>query len=187
MKSALMLGVNPNAKREENDYYATNPQALKTALPYLRDCGLSNDVWECACGGGHLSKVLIDNGYNVYSTDSIDRGYGLVQDFLQSDIKWSGDILTNPPFKLAENFVEKAFSVIDNGHKVFLFLKVQFLESKKRKELFSKYPLKHLLVYSERQQCAKNAEFDKYKATTQCYCWFVFEKGYKGEPTIRWI
>ena len=189
MKAALMLGVNPNAKREENDFYATNPKAMELALPYLRNGGLSQKVWECACGQGHLANVLLEHGFDVYSTDLIDRGFGEVKDFLSIDGSncYDIDIVTNPPFKLAEKFVEKGMDLITDGHRVCLFLKVQFLESKNRYKLFKKYPLKELLVYSERQQCAKDAEFEKYTATTQCYCWFVFEKGYSGKPTIDWI
>ena len=189
MKAGLMLGVNPNTKREENDFYATNPKAMELALPFLERCGLSKIVWECACGKGHLSKVLLQHGYDVVSTDLINRGFGDVQDFLKTEgsNSYDCDIVTNPPFKLADKFIEKGMDLITNGHKVCLFLKVQFLESKSRYFLFKNNPLKKLLVYSERQQCAKDAEFEKYTATTQCYCWFVFEKGYKGEPTIDWI
>ena len=188
MKSALMLGVNPNAIREENDFYATNPKALKTAIPLLEEVGLDTNVWECACGMGHLSEVLKENGYNVKSTDLIDRGYcDETLDFLKCTESFNGDILTNPPFKLAKEFIEKSFELIPNGNKVFLFLKIQFLESKQRKEMFEKYPLKHLLVYSERQQCAKDADFEHLKAKTQCYAWYVFEKGYTELPTIMWI
>lgn len=189
MKAGLMLGVNPNAEREENDFYATNPKALKLALPQLEEIGLSKNVWECACGEGHLSEVLKQNGYKVISTDLIDRGYGEVLDFLSVNgtNKYDLDILTNPPFKKAEEFVAKGMELITQGHKLFLFLKVQFLEGKRRYKMFKNYPLKKLLVYSERQQCAKDAEFEKYTATTQCYCWFCFEKGYNGEPTIDWI
>lgn len=188
MKSALMLGVNPNAEREEHDYYATNPHAMEIALPFLEKIGISKNLWECACGEGHLSRVLVSHGYNVKSTDLIDRGYGIGNvNFLETTEHWHGDIITNPPFKYAKEFVEKGFELIDNGNKLFLFLKIQFLESKSRKKLFEKYPLKHLLVYSKRQQCAKNADFEHLKATTQCYCWFVFEKGYKGDSNILWI
>ena len=81
MKSALMLGVNPNAIREKNDFYATNPHALEIAMPIFKDI-LHNNVWECACGQGHLSEVLKDNGYNVKSTDLVDRGYGGLRIFL---------------------------------------------------------------------------------------------------------
>ena len=187
MKAALMLGVNPNAEREKNDFYATDPRAMEVAMPFFEDIGLADSVWECACGEGHLSEVLKKHGYNVYSSDLVDRGYGDVVDFLNCNDCFTGDIVTNPPFKFAEQFVDKGMSLITDGHKVCLFLKVQFLESKSRKLLFNRHPLKHLMVYSERQKCAKNAEFDKYTATTQCYCWFVFEKGYVGEPTIKWI
>lgn len=188
MKSALMLGVNPNAEREENDFYATCPSAIITVLDKFKEIGISKNIWECACGKGHISEVLKENGYNVYSTDLIDRGYADKQeDFLTTQNHFDGDIVTNPPFKLAKEFVEKAFTLIDDGSKVALFLKVQFLESKERKKLFMEYPLKHLIVYSQRQLCAKNAEFEKYTSTTQCYCWFVFEKGYGGKPTIDWV
>lgn len=188
MKSALMLGVNPNSKREINDFYATNPHALDIALPILKAVGMDNNLWECACGMGHLSNKLIENGFSVKSMDLIDRGYGETNvDFLKCNERFNGDIITNPPFKLAEDFVKKGFELIEPHRKVILFLKVQFLESKSRKQLFKKYPLKHLLVYSERQQCAKDADFEHLNATTQCYCWYVFEKEYVGFPTIMWI
>ena len=61
-------------EREENDYYATQP----IAIDKLRETGelTCNSIWECACGQGHLSKRLESFGYNVKSTDLIDRGYG---------------------------------------------------------------------------------------------------------------
>lgn len=148
---------------------------------------MSKNVWECACGQGHLSEVLKENGYTVKSTDLIDRGYGEVQDFLTCHEPFNGDILTNPPFKSASDFVRKGFMLVPNGNKICLFLRIQFLEGKERKQLFKDYPLKHLLVYSERQLCAKDAAFKMYKATLQCYAWFIFEKGYTGQPTIDWI
>ena len=186
MNSVLALCISPEAIREKNDFYATNPHALEIAMPIFKSI-LHKNVWECACGQGHLSEVLKSNGYNVKSTDLVDRGYGEVQDFLTCNDKFDGDILTNPPFKLAEQFVEKSFELINEGNYVIFFLKVQFLESKSRKQMFEKYPLKYLIVNSERQQCAKDADFEHLKATTQCYCWYVFQKGYTGEPIIKWL
>ncbi len=62
-------------ERITNDFYATNP----AAIDYLLSGGaeLSHDLWECACGAGHLSKRLIELGYNVTSTDLIYRGFGI--------------------------------------------------------------------------------------------------------------
>ena len=192
-----MLGVNPNAVREDNDFYATDPYALEVALPLFKGMGLSNNVWECACGKGHLAEVLRKNNFNVRSTDLVNRGYGEVLDFLATTELYDGDILTNPPFKLAKQFIEKSMEVLPIGRKAFMFLKIQFLETETRKKLFEKYPPKFVIINSERISCAMNGEFDKYfkfdevkrKYTggTQCYCWFVFEKGYQGKPTIGWI
>jgi len=100
---------------------------------------------------------------------------------------WNGDILTNPPFILAEQFVEKAMSLLEKGNRLYLFLKIQFLESKARKILFEKYPPKYIYINSERQHTARNGDFEKYTLGTLCFCWFVWEKGFTGEPTIRWI
>lgn len=191
MKSGLMLGVNPNTERQKEDFYATEPKALELFIKKLEEDGvyIRHEVWEPACGMKHLSKVLEDKGITVRSSDIIDRGVGaLIEDFLESNILWYGDILTNPPFNLAEKFVEKGNEILkEDGSKLFLFLKIQFLEGKKRKELFKKYPPKYVYCYSARQKCARDGEFDKYTATTQFYAWFVWEKGFSGETVIRWI
>lgn len=189
MKSKMMLATN-GSEREENDFYATHPSAVKLFLQRAKETNLklNNSVWECACGQGHISEVLKEYGYDVYSTDLINRGYGTCCDFINNDYtEWQGDILTNPPYKLAEEFLQKGMNLLQDGNKLIMFLKVQFLESKGRKELFDKYPPKYVYVHSERQQCSKNADFEQYKCTTLCFCWYVWEKGFNGEPTIRWI
>ena len=182
-----MLGVNTAAQREQNDYYATDPKAIEIALPILVECGLCNDVWECACGAGHISEVLKQHGYNVKSTDLVDRGYGEVSDFLKCSDTFNGDILTNPPFRHAVEFIRHGMQLISPGRKLFLFLKIQFLESKQRKQLFAEYPPRYVVVYSERQQTAKNAEFEKYSAASLCFAWFIFERGFTGRPEILWV
>jgi len=189
VKSGLMLGVNPKAKREENDFYATNPKALRLLLNKLKQDNiiLNNNIWECSCGQGHLSKELLDNGYKVISSDLIDRGYGEVKDFLKCKDKFNGDILTNPPFKLAEDFIEKSMNLLSKGNKLILFLKIQFIEGQRRNKLFKKYNIKYVYAHSSRQQCSKNADFEHLNATTQFYAWFIFEKGYVGDTILRWL
>ena len=125
-------------ERETNDYYATDPIALELLLEKEK---FSNNVWECACGEGHLSEVLQSNGYNVFSSDLINRGYGVGGiDFLKCNKPFDGDIITNPPYKFALDFVKKALELITPGHKVAMFLKVQFLEGKERGKFFAASP-----------------------------------------------
>lgn len=164
-------------------------------LRLMRCCAggveLNHRVWECSAGQGHLSERLIQLGYEVRSTDLIDRGYGTGGvDFLQENEIWDGDILTNPPYKYAKEFIEHAMELIPDGRKVFMFLKLQFLEGKGRKELFEKYPPRVVYVSRSRILCAKNGMFDEMRAaggSAVAYAWYEFQKGYKGVSIIKWI
>lgn len=189
----VMLGAsNHSSKNRQNeDYYATDPEALKLFLDKLNkdNIVLNHKIWECACGAGHLSEILKARNYDVVSTDLINRGYG--DDYIDF-LEYKGeqldlDILTNPPYKYAKEFVEKALEIVKCGNHVVMFLKIQFLEGQARLKMFKKYPPKYVYVNSKRQLCAMNGEFQKYTATAICYCWFLWEKGFKGEPVIRWI
>ena len=173
-------------EREANDFYATDPKALELLLDMEQ---FDRNVWECACGQGHLAEVLNARGYLVKSTDLIDRGYGESGiDFLKCTETFDGDIITNPPYKYAKEFVEKALEVITDGHRVAMFLKIQFLEGKARRKMFEKYPPKTIYVSSGRLCCALGGDFEKYaKSNAVTYAWFIWEKGFTGEPTIRWF
>ena len=175
--------------RETHYFYATD----HCAIDYLLAGGvkLSRNIWEPSCGEGHLSKRLEELGYNVKSTDLIYRNYGDGGiDFLQCQEKFAGDILTNPPYSLAQRFVEHALELIPDGNKVIMFLKLTFLEGKKRRVLFDRQCLKTLYVSSGRILCAKNGDFEgirKSGGSAVAYGWFVFEKGFCGDPIIKWI
>ena len=175
-------------ERESNDYYATEPKAAELLLE-VED--LHTAIWECACGEGHLAEVFKRHGYTVKATDLIDRGYGCGGvDFLKENIRFYGDIVTNPPYKYAREFVEHAIDTVADGYKVCMFLKLQFLEGKARRALFDTYPPKRIYVASGRLLCAKNGDFEKMKAgggSAVAYAWFVWEKGYTGDTVVKWI
>ena len=171
--------------RAEHDYYATDPKAAKLLLEVEPDL---NDIWECACGEGHLAKVFDNAGKLAKASDLINRGYGdFFADFLNPETFWNGDIVTNPPYKYALEFVKQAIKVIAWKRKVCMFLKLTFLEGKARKEFFKQYPPKTIYVCSGRIKCALNGDFDAIGSSAACYAWFVWEKGFTGKPTIEWI
>lgn len=171
--------------REENDFYATEPKAAELLLEIMPEL---NNIWECACGEGHLAKVFDDVKKLAKATDLIDRGYGITEDFLlYSKPYHNGDIVTNPPYKYAQEFVEHALELIDEGRYVCMFLKVLFLESRSRKELFEKYPPKIIYVSSSRINCAKNGDFNAYSSSAVAYAWYIWQKGYAGDTIVKWI
>lgn len=94
----------------------------------------------------------------------------------------------SPTYSKAQEFVEHALDISSDGCKVAMFLKIQFLEGKARRDLFEKYPPKTIYVSSSRLRCAMNGDFEKYaKSTAVCYAWYVWVKGYTGDTVIKWI
>lgn len=191
-KSAFKtLGSSHHSKedREENDYYATDPRAVEMLL-YLED--FDKNVLEPCCGQGHISKLLESKGFTVLSQDLIERGFGTGGiDFLKQDnISFKGDIITNPPYKFAKEIIEKSLDIIPFGNKVAMFLKLTFLEGKGRKTFFEENPPKTVYVSRSRINCAKNGDFEGQRisgGSAVCYAWYVWEKGFNGETTLKWF
>lgn len=181
--STLGASNHSSDDREQNDFYATEPKAVELLL---KEETFTQIVLEPACGKGHISEALKKDGYVVFSYDKIARGYGGVKDFFTVQ-KWEYDIITNPPYKIAMEFIEKALSIVPEKRKVAMFCRLLFLEGQKRKKLFLEQPPKIVYVSSGRLKCAKNGDFEKYGSSAQAYAWYVWEKGFKGSTTIKWI
>lgn len=176
-------------ERSKNDFYATPPLAVKKLLELEK---FSDTIWEPACGMNHIAYEFLNAGYNVRTSDIVDmigNGTVIIEDFLKNEVVRDMDIVTNPPYKYATEFVEKAMESITDGHKVAMFLKLQFLEGKKRKALFEKYPPKTIYVASSRFGCSETGEFDETGNTGSAiaYCWYIWEKGYKGDTILKWF
>ena len=189
----VILGASNHCEgdRQTEDYYATDPIVINNLKESFE---IPNNIWECACGEGHLSKRLEELGHNVYSTDLIDRGYGEGNvDFLKTEELPEGIdcILTNPPYKYAMEFILHSLDLLNDGQYCIMFLKTTFLEGKKRyNELFTKYPPKYMFQFVNRIICAKNGDFDamiKGGGSSVAYAWFIWEKGFKGDTIVKWI
>lgn len=181
------LGASSHAieEREKDDYYATEPKAIRLLMELEP---FNKKIWEPACGEGHLSEEMKNFGCEIWNTDLVDRGYGEVLDFLESNVEWDGDIITNPPYKYAQAFVEKAYNSLKPGGKLALFMGIQFVEGKGRGNFLKQYPIKKVYVSSSRLNCAKNGDFAKYKGNSaRCYAWYIWEKGYEGPTEMKWF
>lgn len=182
-----LAGTSASRDRVEEDYYATPPESTQALLNLEK---FEGNVLEPCCGEGHMSEVLKKNGFKVISTDLVDRGYGEgIKDFLKDDFQTYDNVITNPPYKYAKEFIEKSLKVTTG--KVAMFCKIQLLEGVSRRKMFKETPLKTVYVFTKRQNPWRNGspvdENGKKWASTMCFAWFVWEHGYKGEPTIKWI
>lgn len=194
LNGGKIAGGNPKNKRVENDFYATNPKAVEMLFEKEEFYG---DFLEPCVGQGHIAKS-IQVKYpkaHIECCDIVDRGYPntLVCDFIEHDFlnQKFNSIITNPPYSLAKEFLEKGMEVLENNGKIAMFLKIQFLEGEKRREMFQKYPPKYIYVFTKRMATFNNGqELDdngKKWATTMCHAWFIWEKGFMGEPVVRWL
>lgn len=130
-------------EREGDDFYATDPKAIDILLDY-QEVSLPRRVWEPSCGTGCLSERLRERGFEVVSTDLIDRGYGEggVNFFAQQQVPEGVEcIITNPPYKYATEYVKHSLSLLPDGGWLCLFLKTTFAEGQQRFfEIFSPTP-----------------------------------------------
>jgi hypothetical protein len=183
LKRAQSL-VGTSDGRPSDDWYPTPVMATEALLRVEK---FSGSVLEPACGDGAISKIFEAHGFIVKSTDLINRGYGEAPyDFVSKDYPFNADnIITNPPFSLAQEFIE--CSLERTTQKVVMLGKLQLLESAKRKTLFETTPLEKVWIFSKRITMARNGEYEKYSSSMICFAWFVWNHKYRGEPKIGWI
>lgn len=143
-------------------------------------------ILEPCCGSGAISAILkreLDN--HVRSQDLHDHGYGTSGiDFLSFEGFQFGNVITNPPYRYAQEFVERSLDMADN--KVAMLLKIQFLEGARRRGMFERTPLKTVHVFSKRLKIYKEGMESK-SSTMMCFAWFVWDHAYRGPATINWI
>lgn len=179
-------------RHPDGDYYATEPAAAHDLMRIEPDI---RHIWEPACGGGHLAKEFLRMGKLAHATDIVDRGWvrqeGTV-DFLRYDGPWTpfpGDVVTNPPYDLALEFVLKALDTVEQDRYVAMFLPLTFMETHRRyQSLFSRTPPIRIWPYVKRRHCALNADFETYGHNNmKAYAWYVWQKGNYSKTELKWI
>jgi len=195
-----LVGSNPSIKRVEYDYYATPFESTENLMKKEKFTG---NLWLEPCiGQGHIAKIILKyypniklDGIDIIKRNLIFKNPNLnfqQKDFLKFKTNNKYDnIITNPPYSIAQKFLEKSMELVKDEGKIALFLKIQFLEGIKRKQMFKKYPPKFIHVFSKRQTPMRNGSaFDangKKWNNTMCFAWFVWEKGNEEFPIIKWI
>ncbi len=179
-------GFKPTTKRRADldgpDFFPTPAWATHALVENER---FEGTIWECACGDGAMARVLEEAGYKVRATDLYGRGHGETGvDFLKSTRKVD-NIVTNPPYNVAEAFVAQGLKLARN--KFALLLRLAFLEGANRANtIFLKHPPARVWIFSERITFyMKGAE--RAGSGTTAYAWFVWDKHAKGPTELKWF
>lgn len=181
-----LIGANLG-NREKDDFYATPPGCTEALLAVEKFDG---PIWEPACGDGAIAKVLANNGHQVFASDLVARGYEGAggHDFLMEWQSRAPNIITNPPFKNATQFVRHALSLTTG--KVAMLLKVGFLEGVERAAVYDNAPFARLWIFRRRVSFLRGGTESvsmNGAGGMIAYGWFVWEHGYTGKPTLGWI
>lgn len=167
------------------DDFPTPPWATRALCEHLG--GLSDYTCrEPAANRGHMVKPLSEYFAEVEASDIHDYGAGYpVADYLFGPppplVDWT---ITNPPFRLAEQFIARALDTSRIG--VAVIVRSAFLESVGRyNSLFSKRPPSLVLQFAERVVMHKGKLSAK-GSTATAYCWLVWRKGGHG-TAFDWI
>jgi hypothetical protein len=142
-------------------------------------------VAEPACGEGHMARVLREYFNEVFAADVHDYGFGEVEDFLWPSERRFGWAITNPPFRLGEQFVLNALERAQDG--CAFLVRTAFLESRGRYEnMFSKFPPSEILQFAERVPMFKG-RVDEFGSTATAYCWLIWRKGHYQTTQFHWL
>jgi hypothetical protein len=172
------------------DDFPTPPWATRALIEHILDAKAELRRLTClepACGAGHMAKVLHEYFGKVQSADAYEYGYGELRDFLvgpheANSADW---VITNPPFRLAEEFVLQAMQIARRG--VAILARSVFLESVGRYDgIFRQMPPTKFAQFVERVPMIKG-RLDRKATTATGYAWLVWEKPSQGLPRLMWV
>jgi hypothetical protein len=185
-----MSNPQPTTKRRVDtdgpDFYPTPGWATVALLDAEKFDG---PIWEPACGDGAMSEVLRAAGYMVVSSDLHNRGYGTWGlDFLtdnRAELAAIPNIVTNPPYALAAQFLDRALAHATG--KVALLLRLAFLEgSRRERSIFRTRPPARVYVFSERITFYPSG-IQTAGSGTVAYAWFVWDQAHHGPTELHWL
>ena len=132
------MGIEKARKKNGSDIYYTPKWVIEKVITLLPKPDKDFVIWECMCGEGHISKYLIEKGYNVISTD-IKNGEEFNFLTYEPNQEYS-IILTNPAFSIKNKVLKRCYEL---KKPFLLLLPIMALESKVRIEMFKKYGISY--------------------------------------------
>ena len=172
------------------DFFPTPPWATRALLSHVlgltSDEFLSSSAWDPCCGEGHMIGPLAEYFWEAHGSDVFDYGKGFaVADFLDDRSRRADWIITNPPFKIAEQIALCALDLADVG--VAMLVRSVWLEGTGRYErLFRTRPPSVVAQFCERVPMTKG-RWDPAASTATSYAWVVWRAGPPAAPIFTWI
>ena len=179
------------ARRDRNIRDQFYPTPLEATRALLSVEAFDGDIWEPACGEGHIAKVLFNAGHSVVSTDLNDRGFGVAGvDFLAQRSARAKHIVTNPPYGhgLADAFIAKALRFCrQTGGTVAMLLNLASLCHVSRTAWWRANPPARLYAIDSVVCWPEADRAPPRHFTENRYVWAVWTPGFRGRPAFLWL
>ncbi len=170
------------------DAYFSPPEAALSLL-HIEAQYLPKFIWEPAAGDGAIVRPFLSAGFRVIASDLIDYGLDGCQvglDYLKAKpIRESHGIVTNPPYKLAMKFAEKA---LRETFYLALLLRTNFLESTARLAFFREHQPARIWISSRRLPMMHRHGWQGPRAPSNtCFAWFVWDERSDQKRVVDWF
>jgi hypothetical protein len=165
-----------------DDYYQTPREATYALLKAFK---VPNAVYEPACGAGAIVNILRAEGHTVHASDLVDRGCpdSSVSNFLEQTKPIPGvDVcLTNPPFKIAHEFIRKSRELYPM---TIMLLRLAFLESMKRSDILDAGDLSKVMLFRRRLPFMHRENYTGKRNSNSAmpFCWMVWSRDHHSGP-----
>ena len=177
------MGERPSEyTRDENDWYVEPSwciDALRLSVQF------KGSIHDPCCGMGTIPNMLGATG-----SDLIDRGYGYEQQDFMSDLRAYNNIVTNPPYGIAQSVIEHALKITKN--KVAALVQTKFLASQRRHGLFHRREMQKVIMFSRRPSMPPGEMLRTHGESIRGggsidFCWCIWDQDHIGSTTIEWV
>lgn len=174
---------NASGKRKESDFYET-PYALTRLFLDTKELSPNETTLEPACGGGAITRMLREYGFKNVISGDIQQGL----DFMDNKVPVE-QIITNPPYSLAYEFIKHAKEITLG--KICFLLPLSYLHGKQRFDdiwMDKTFPLKKVYVFTRYPMLGEPIRDDgRFNTGMVVYAWYVWERGYRGQAELAWL
>ena len=174
-----MSSTKRGSARSDLDHYDTPKYTIQSLLDVH---SIRYPVLEPCAGNLAISNMLTEGVVYTNDINELSPAKRNVDYLDKTGFRFFGykTIITNPPFNIAQQIIERALEDVHEGGEVIMLLRLNFLGANIRKQFWQDVPLKHIYVLSKRPRFHGSGDSVE-------YAWFIFERGYTGKATIEVI
>jgi hypothetical protein len=186
-----------NYARAAHDWYVEPRWCVEQLADAVDFAG--HTIWDPCAGGGTIPDTFAARDIRTLASDVVERRPNFLDGihdataecapiWLRPGVRLS--VVTNPPFKMAEQITRRMLALAD--HRVCVLQQLSFLASAARHRLFTEFPPSDVLILSRRPSMPPGAMIEEmgakaFKGGTTDFCWIVWTKPHDRETRTRWL